>query len=362
MENDAKLIANFPTDYIKTEGTGRLGAHVQPNVAYTFILGVNPPAYITINDPNGGFYETAAIDAPGGVREKPNDATILTNTDVVLIEYYVKPKDNKLHENVTVDLHWESAWQTPDPGADSNDNFVQTYYNATDASEYLSTGAFTEASVTGNTYSISTDPLTFESNQEHIFVVGSYNNALPLTLLDFQAANSEEGIMLTWSTVNAFRSEGFWLERSLDGINYDNIAFITSVNSRQLVAYNYTDEAAMRIYSPQLFYRLTHLDFDGTNTIYTPISIEHLASPQRVLHIYPNPFSDQELSITVQSSSVNEMFCKIYNSNGKMLETIAIQSLQLEQLRNKLKAMPRGLYYLKVASSNGTESHKLIKQ
>lgn len=130
---------------------------------------------------------------------------------------------------------------------------------------------------------------------------------LPVKLLEFYGeSNNLNEINLYWSTATESDNKGFALERSRDGLDFEQIGFVNgSGTSTEKKMYNYTDEAPL---SGVNYYRLKQVDFGGQFEYSDIIRIDN--GEQKLLSVYPNP-ATEVLYLSDESSFV------IYNSMGR---------------------------------------------
>jgi len=94
------------------------------------------------------------------------------------------------------------------------------------------------------------------------------NATLPVKFVGFTATLSNHEVLLQWSTAEETGAYMYELERSTDGSNWNNIAYITAIGSTQnLHNYSYTDK---KITAKVNYYRIKQVDIDGRFT-YTSI-------------------------------------------------------------------------------------------
>lgn len=125
------------------------------------------------------------------------------------------------------------------------------------------------------------------SGNGSLFIEGDYPNWLdgsdinllpidpfPIDLINFDAKTNTNGIQLHWSTATEINNDYFTLERSIDGNNWEILAYVEGAgNSNQQLNYEYTDEYP---YHGISYYRLKQTDFDGKFEYFTPVAVNFL--------------------------------------------------------------------------------------
>lgn len=103
--------------------------------------------------------------------------------------------------------------------------------------------------------------LTFNT----VFTLGNSTggtNPLPVRWLDFTAKRSGERVRLDWKTASEINCDYFTVQRSGDGIHYDNINMLNaSGNSTDIHDYSSIDDHPLKGLN---YYRIAETDFDGT--------------------------------------------------------------------------------------------------
>lgn len=111
---------------------------------------------------------------------------------------------------------------------------------------------------------------------------------LPIELVFFEGTCSEGGVSLTWHTASEINSSSFIVERSNDGIEYLPVGELNAVGASSFGSdYTFTDFPHS---TSTLYYRLRHLDMDGTSVVSGSLSVAPCVSGS--LQIYPNPVSE----------------------------------------------------------------------
>ncbi len=88
--------------------------------------------------------------------------------------------------------------------------------------------------------------------------------SLPIELLDFSAELSEGIVNLDWSTASEEGNDYFWIQRSVDGYNWENLIWHDGAgNSNTLIDYHDEDRNPLLGLS---YYRLKQVDMNGAHS------------------------------------------------------------------------------------------------
>jgi hypothetical protein len=171
--------------------------------------------------------------------------------------------------------------------------------------------------------------------------------ALSASLENFTANVKNQQVDLKWSTANEINVQGFDIEKSIDGKNFNKINFVSASN--QLKAnYNTT----VLLLNGAAYYRLKIIDNDGKYT-YSNV-VKAIAFSNNSINVYPNP-AINTLNVNVLDLNTTKEFT-IFNSFGQPV--IYAQMNQLSQQVN-ISQLSIGSYFLQF---NNGEVVKFNKQ
>ncbi|MGN7890424.1 hypothetical protein [Dyadobacter sp. 22481] len=109
---------------------------------------------------------------------------------------------------------------------------------------------------------------------------------LPVTLVSFSVSNEGDQNNLTWKTSFESNSQGFDIERSWNGNNFEKVGFVAGHgDSNRGSDYSFIDRSPLF----NSYYRLKQLDFDGRFAYSRVITVK---SPDAEIVAYPNPAGD----------------------------------------------------------------------
>jgi hypothetical protein len=109
---------------------------------------------------------------------------------------------------------------------------------------------------------------------------------LPVNLVSFSGRNEGVQNLLNWKTTFESNSQGFNIERSWNGADFEKIGFVPGQGDTNVgMDYSFVDQSPL--YTS--YYRLKQLDFDGTFAYSRVISVKN---EHAHLIAYPNPATD----------------------------------------------------------------------
>lgn len=180
---------------------------------------------------------------------------------------------------------------------------------------------------------------------------------LPVSLTSFAAQKQTTAVLLKWSTAFEANNSHFLVQKSTDGITFNNIAQITGGgNSNRPLNYYYTDKNPI---SGINYYRLNQVDFDGKATLTDPIAVD-MGFSGLAMEIYPQ--SHSSLNIGITSVNIQTAHLTVYDINGKK---VLEQPVSLNKGNNNLSiSMPNastGVFIATLHAGNQLLRKKFLK-
>ncbi len=250
---------------------------------------------------------------------------------------------------------------------------IQMYYGANDGvSDYtkvtlvkapVAGSSWTDISgtATGNT----TGSVTSTSfNSFSRFALGNKTsgiNPLPIELISFDATPVDNTVDLTWVTASEHNNNYFNIERSKDGIKFENVKQISgSGNSSSTLRYGTTDE---KPYSGTSYYRLKQTDYDGKFSYSKLKTVDFAVEVNSDFSVFPNPNDGQNINLAFTAKKDAELIVVISAANGAkhFANTINAQSDGENNYSIHLATkLSTGIYFVSVTSGQTVYNKKLI--
>ena len=171
-------------------------------------------------------------------------------------------------------------------------------------------------------------------------------------LSKFFAIQQDDAILLRWTITAGNTCEDTYIERSLDGVQYERIGLISGVcgSPDQSVTYDFYD--TMPAPNQLNHYRL-ELGLYG----YTrPQSAEFIVLNNEGYSVQPNPLSDKT-TIVFQNPEQEGYRFLLYNMNGKLVMDIITFNDRITLYRDGLES---GMYVFRLESPSSVVLDKLI--
>ena len=180
---------------------------------------------------------------------------------------------------------------------------------------------------------------------------------LPIKLTKFSGVREGSRNILNWETATEINNKGFELQRSINGKDFSQIAFVNSKaengNSNAVLNYSFNDDKPL---NGTNYYRLRQLDLDGKEFISNIVVLKSASiTKAEISKVYPNPVKEQ-LNIILNTPNSERVSIRISDLVGK---TIFQKELQTNQGDNtvqfNISQLSRGTYLIKVYSSSNSE-------
>jgi hypothetical protein len=187
------------------------------------------------------------------------------------------------------------------------------------------------------------------------------NVLLPIQLLEFTATNEgNTRVLLTWKTAKEENFNGFDVERSIDGFNWDKLTFVQSKH-QDAGENNYS----LYDHNPEIgtsFYRLKLIGDDG-NYKYSEVRQVNLKLTNATLRILPNPIAANAV-MEMRMEKAESASLRLIDANGK---SIVQKSMLLEAGLNRIdisnwKRLPAGVYMVYVVTPSLNLNAKVVIQ
>ncbi|MCP4438214.1 MAG: T9SS type A sorting domain-containing protein [Aureispira sp.] len=185
------------------------------------------------------------------------------------------------------------------------------------------------------------------------FIIIPYAALLPNEFIAFEAqANEDRTIALDWTIENDQNSRSFVVERSINGINFEAIGeLIAYSNGENTNNYSFLDE------SPNTgtnYYRIQQDKWTGEFG-FSSIQAVYLDGVS-LFQIYPNPVSNQQLNIRLQTEQEREWTMMILDQLGRVVRVHSFASGGSVQNHSiALGKIASGIYILRMTNDKGQE-------
>ena len=184
------------------------------------------------------------------------------------------------------------------------------------------------------------------ANMQYISLVDY--STIPVELTSFTANVVGSSVVLNWTTATEVNNQGFEIERSSDGVSFNNIGFVPGFGTTtEPKSYSYTDQS---VNTGLYYYRLKQIDYDGSFTYSNVAEVEvSLPTEFSLEQNYPNPFNPStsiQFSLPVDA----QVTIGVYNLVGEKVAEVSNGNFAAGSHRVNFDAasMTSGIYFYQI--------------
>ena len=252
-------------------------------------------------------------------------------------------------DDPTVTLHWGPHSNMPTSGQPLVAHFYTRAPSTSNQWEVegktpTTTGTLATTGTVTSTAIPSFSPFTF----------GFFTNTLDIDFLSFTAKKQERYAQLNWQTENNLKDVTYYVERSVDGVNFETIS--NGIASNYLGLYTWLDKETIQ---GNNYYRIRAVEADGLVS-YTKLQVLTFEAQLNEFKLYPNPAS-KFLILSLEQETNTAASVQIYNTLGQLM--LQENGLSSNQTRLNIEQLPSGTYTARL-TINGvtTETKSFVKQ
>jgi hypothetical protein len=181
---------------------------------------------------------------------------------------------------------------------------------------------------------------------------------LPVELISFTASYRGPDVQLAWQTASETNSNSFIVERSADGIDFQETGRLKAAgNSKTIRNYQFTDHNPLTGIN---YYRLKQTDLDDTFS-YSHIRSVNVTSDKPELIISPVPVRHGEVVlINFKGEIPSSGKLMLRSMDGKVIMEDTILFTNDASISLETHYLPPGLYLLQIITPSGLYSSKVM--
>jgi hypothetical protein len=193
------------------------------------------------------------------------------------------------------------------------------------------------------------------------YTLGSRNVAasvLPIELNGFTATVEESRVDLTWSTLSEKNNAYFSIEKSRDGIGFEEVLQVKGAgNSSTKKNYNGCD---LHPYEGLSYYRLKQTDIDLSSTYSPLVAVNFGKTEEAFANIYPNP-ANGSIYVDLHGGDQQDLFITLRDQTGKACFAKGWPGGQYPStLSLDVDRMAKGIYLVTIVNGTRSFSQKII--
>jgi len=233
--------------------------------------------------------------------------------------------------------------------------YATSQYRSNSNSFSITTGTF--ASVGTYNLRLTADALTgCPASARSISI--EVKGALPLTLLSFSGNYANDQVNLFWTTTEEKNVSHFEIERSADGIRFNDIGNLPIQNTTASeYHYNYIVNGRLQV---PTYFRLKIVDIDGKYEYSRVLMIKPAAQSGVVLKALPNPFA-QQLYMQYHAPQSGRINMRIMDAGGVLVYQRVLPVITGENLLpvKESATWASGHYFIRVLDERTGEGVQL---
>ena len=183
---------------------------------------------------------------------------------------------------------------------------------------------------------------------------------LPVVWASFEAEAKDNGVALEWSTSSETNNDKFLIQRSTDGLNFENIGEVAAVgNSSKLEKYSYSDAHPM---PGTNFYKVVQVDFDGKSSESEVLQVQFEVEPGvKWTQVGPNPVQDM-MNVGFSTETSQNFTLQVIDIQGRVLQSRTIEAFAGQNnLDLDMGQFAAGFYYVQLSSPTVKLDKKILK-
>lgn len=184
---------------------------------------------------------------------------------------------------------------------------------------------------------------------------------LPVTLTGLGVSYKAGVATLNWSSSYESNMKGYEIERSLDGIYFDNIGFTAAKNQLGVSQQYQFGNDISTVSQNVVFYRLRMVDIDGKARYSNVVSVRKDKKGITKMAITPNPASDiAQLKMDVTAAGKGSVV--IADASGRIVlqQPVTLAAGSNSVMLNSLATLSTGIYTVKVLVGADVFTDKLV--
>ncbi|WP_170172688.1 T9SS type A sorting domain-containing protein [Hymenobacter rigui] len=180
---------------------------------------------------------------------------------------------------------------------------------------------------------------------------------LPVTLISFAAKAAGQDAVLTWATAQELNNDRFEVERSLNGVDFEQVGSVQGKGTTSAAStYRFLDAGAGRRTSKMVYYRLRQVDLDGPGT-YSMVRTVRFERAQGSATLYPNPHQGR-FTLDLQALPTGSYQVDVLDLAGRRVYHTQLSGGQEHPLAPSL---PMGSYIVRISGQSVNINLPMVK-
>ncbi len=182
-------------------------------------------------------------------------------------------------------------------------------------------------------------------------------DVIPVELTSFAATSDNNNVNLNWSTATELNNSGFQIERSINGVDFQNMGFVAGHGTTtDIQNYSYVDQ---NVAAGKYSYRLKQVDLDGSFEYSKVVEVEVIGVREFALgQNYPNPFNPST-KISFSLAVDSKVSLKVFDVLGQEVAVLLNGQLSAgsQEVNFNAGSLNSGVYFYRI-DADGIDGQK----
>jgi hypothetical protein len=187
-----------------------------------------------------------------------------------------------------------------------------------------------------------------------VYITRLFNNkTLPVNILEIGAQAIGKQVAVSWTSSNEKDLSHFAIERSNDGIAFDEAGTANARNSNGVQQYRFLDNTPM---SGINYYRIKSVDIDGKFAYSNIAKVSVIFESDKNMHVFPNP-AIANTSLQLNNLPAGKYTLRVVDMQGRTASTfrIDVNGSNRQTIQLPVDKLSRGTYQIQVINARGEQ-------
>ena len=183
---------------------------------------------------------------------------------------------------------------------------------------------------------------------------------LPVSFTNLAVNYNDGKSNITWTSLQEINLDGYEIQRSFDGINFEVAGYIKANNLSSVQQYKFTDNVAA-FTSKYIFYRVRIVDFDRSMKLTNIVSVKIADRATNEMIISPNPSSvNAQARVKVSKPALGDI--SVFDASGRIVlrQQATLSAGNNTVTINNITKLSEGCYTVRLIAGNEAFSSKLL--
>jgi hypothetical protein len=195
-----------------------------------------------------------------------------------------------------------------------------------------------------------------------VFAAGQAVTPLPIELLYFRGHKDGSRNILNWATSSETNNDYFDVQRSSDGVTFENFDRVDGAGNSSVMNYYQTEDN--RPFGNITYYRLNQVDYNGTGSYSNIIALENKMDEVLISNVRPNPTTN-DVYFDFYTPAKGSIKIQLMDYSGRLvIDEVKEVPEGHTSLQAVMSDLAQGIYTLRISFGDGSYQaiKKIVKQ